>query len=379
LAIRKLRWKQVLPWRVAQQGLSQRWKRADWLEAVRRTGGLQAQVMSAAELELRARVDGLSPNDVESALWEKRTLLKTWAMRATLHLIAVPDLALYAAARSLYDTRNWEYYFKYYGIPARILKAYLEAAPAVLSDQPLTREEFAAAVTDLTGSAELESLILDKGWGTPLKPLAWRGDLAFGPSNGQNVTFVNPARWAGSWRRVEPYPALQEVARRYLRTYGPATPESFARWWELRLVPARKLFRSLEDELEPVSVEGWGAFALKSTLDSMIESAPSGTINLLPLFDAYVMGIGRERAIEPLIAAAHKFKVYREAGWISAVVLADGRMEGVWTYETQRALTTVTIRMFSPPKRAVKKGLAAEAERLGEFLDTRVMIKYESI
>jgi hypothetical protein len=52
-----------------------------------RTGGIQAQVMSAAELALGARVDGLSPQDVQSALWHHRTLVKTWAMRGTLDLI----------------------------------------------------------------------------------------------------------------------------------------------------------------------------------------------------------------------------------------------------------------------------------------------------
>jgi hypothetical protein len=48
------------------------------------------------------------------------------------------------------------------------------------------------------------------------------------------------------------------MARRYLRAYGPAKPEDFARWWELRLVPARKLFQSIEDELE--EAERLGAF-----------------------------------------------------------------------------------------------------------------------
>jgi winged helix DNA-binding protein len=376
VAVKSLKWKQVLAWRVKQQGLSERFKRRQIVEAVRRLGGLQAQVMSAAELGLGMRVDRISPQEVQSALWEKRTLVKTWAMRATLHLIAAKDLSLYAAARSNYETRNWEAFYTYFGVPPKLQQAYLEVAPEVLSDRPLTREEFAAALGERTGSPELYKLISTPGWGTALKPLAWHGDLCFGPSRGQNVTYVHPPKWIGEWEPVEPYPALQEVARRYLCTYGPGTAETFSRWWELRLVPARKLFRSLEDELEPVDVEGWRAFTLKSTLEPLLESRPAGTVNLLPLFDAYVMGIGREWAIEPLIAAAHKFGVYREAGWISAVVLVDGRIEGVWEYENRRNQTLVKVTTFSPLKPAVKKGLEVEAERLGKFLNTVVTLNF---
>src|SRR5438128_12404152 len=116
MAVKSLKWNQVNAWRLSQHCLSPRLKRQDYIKAVTRTGGIQAQVMSAAELALGARVDGLSPQDVQSALWQDRTLVKTWAMRGTLHLIAASDLPLYVAARSLYETRNWTNYFNYYGI-----------------------------------------------------------------------------------------------------------------------------------------------------------------------------------------------------------------------------------------------------------------------
>src|SRR6476620_9471601 len=107
MAVKSLKWNQVTAWRLSQQCLSPRLKRQDFLEAVTRTGGIQAQVMSAAELALWARVDGLIREDVQSARWEDRTLVKTWAMRGTLHLLAASELPLYVAARSVLDTRNW--------------------------------------------------------------------------------------------------------------------------------------------------------------------------------------------------------------------------------------------------------------------------------
>jgi hypothetical protein len=106
MAVKSLKWNQVNAWRLSQQCLSARLKRQDYLKAVTHTGGIQAQVMSAAELALGARVDGLSPDDVQSALWQERTLVKTWAMRGTLHLISASDLPLAAAQQRIAELQH---------------------------------------------------------------------------------------------------------------------------------------------------------------------------------------------------------------------------------------------------------------------------------
>jgi len=49
-------------------------------------GGVQAQVMSFAELQIAVRVD-CNVEDVRDALWKRKTLVKTWLMRGTLQLM----------------------------------------------------------------------------------------------------------------------------------------------------------------------------------------------------------------------------------------------------------------------------------------------------
>ena len=76
--MKSLTWDQVNAWRLAQHGLA---PRVGFMGAVQRMIGVQAQVMSAAELALWVRVDGLRPAEVQAALWQERTLVKTWAGR----------------------------------------------------------------------------------------------------------------------------------------------------------------------------------------------------------------------------------------------------------------------------------------------------------
>lgn len=71
----------------------------DDIEAVaRRLCGLHAQVLSAADLILWARVRGHRPGALHTALWDERSLVETWLMRGTLHLVPADDLPLYVGA-----------------------------------------------------------------------------------------------------------------------------------------------------------------------------------------------------------------------------------------------------------------------------------------
>ena len=372
--MKSLRWNQVHAWRLSQHGLTPRLQREDLVEIVTRTGGMQAQVMTAAELALCTRVEGLLPQDVRSALWHDRALIKTWAMRGTLHLLTASELSLYVAARAWQPAPAWSNYFAEFGLTPAQQASFFSAVPYVLEQGPMTRQQLAEAVSRHTGVAPMRELIASANWGSPLKPFAYRGELCFGPSEGQNVTFVNPKTWLGTWQPIEQEQALKKIARLYLQAYGPATVTDFAQWWGGTKTLAKKLFQAMGDELEEIEVEGWRAFALRATLKPMQRLEASETVHLLPLFDAYILGLGR--GIEPLLSQAYKHLVFRPQGWVSAVVLVNGSVQGVWQHTVRRSQTVVKVRLFSPPAPPVKKGIEAEAERLGDLFKTSVLVEW---
>jgi hypothetical protein len=202
--------------------------------------------------------------------------------------------------------------------------------------------------------------------------------MCFGPGEGRTNTFVNPRKWLGEWKEWDPREAQQEVTRRYLRTYGPATPRDFSFWWDGGGSSyGKKMFELLGDEVETVDVEGWKATALRSTVESMakVEKVKAAdSVRLLPMFDVYVLT--QSRNFEPVLAQEHKGKVFRPAAWVSAVVLVGGRIEGVWEHETRKGQTLVKVRMFGTPAGAVRGGIEAEAERLEGFFDTKVAVEF---
>jgi hypothetical protein len=80
-----------MAFRTRRHHLHQRAPRRALLKVVAAICGMQAQVMSSVELALWARIEGLTPADVRDALCKQRRLVKTWAMRGTLHVLRADD------------------------------------------------------------------------------------------------------------------------------------------------------------------------------------------------------------------------------------------------------------------------------------------------
>lgn len=184
--------------------------------------------------------------DVLHALWNERTLAKTWAMRGTLHLLPAEDVSLYIAARGTGQYRK-PHWLKYHGLTEHDLDALIDAVATVLDGQCLTRRELAAGVAGRV-EARVRST-LQSSWGEFLKPAAFAGVLCFGPSRGREVTFVRPDQWLASWRPWPKDQARSEVLRRYLHAHGPSTRDDFAWWLGIQPATARSPWESIREEL----------------------------------------------------------------------------------------------------------------------------------
>ena len=373
----ELSWESVLAWRVRRQALAERAPAAEWLSVAGRVCGLHAQVQSSAELTLWARVEGLDRGAVADALWSERTLVRTWAMRGTLHLLPAVELARWVGAQGVvkprYEMASWR---KAFGMTSAEAVAVLDAIRDCLGGEPLTRDELADAVAARLGSPRLGEAVRGS-FGTMPKLAAFRGDVVFAPPAGQKVRFTRPDRWLEpGWRPAPPREAMAWVIRRYMSAYGPASRETFARWFGMpSAAQAGKLIAALGDDVAPVSVEGWEGWMLRRDVAEAGASSPSGVVSLLPAFDQYVVAAPREET--PVLAAQHKDRVYRRQGWLSPVLLVDGRMAGTWSHERKGGFLGVTLEPFAPAEDVIRAGAEREAQRLAAYFGDELELVWE--
>jgi uncharacterized protein YcaQ len=370
-----LSWASVLAWRVRRQHLAKRAPHKRALEVVSDIAGLHAQVAASAELTLWARVNGLKRGEVADLLWERKELVKTWAMRGTLHLLPAAELPRYVGALArLRPRHHMPTWLRYHGLEREQAEAMLAAIADALRDAELTREELAATVAERVGEPALAER-LKGGFGDLLKPAAFTGDLCFATSDGQRVRFTHPSGWLGGWEAVDGEQATDAIVRTYLHAYGPAPREQFQRWFGMTSpAEAGRWIKALGDAVEEVDVEGERGWMLAADVEAAAKSEAAGVVRLLPCFDHYV--VAAPRGADAVLAAAHRDRVYRPQGWLSPALLVDGRIEGVWSHELAGDRVTVAFEPFGKPAKHVREGAQAEAERLAKFLGAELDLRW---
>src|SRR5579862_6700216 len=163
----KLRWTQVAAWRAQRHFLFERAPARGALKVASRLCGLHAQVLSSSELALWARVEGLKRGAVARALWKDRTLVKTWAMRGTLHLLPASELNWWHAALATSQRyRHAQAWKNWLGITIEELDRMTEAIGAALNGRMLTREELIDELKRVTGAVALCEKLARDSWGT---------------------------------------------------------------------------------------------------------------------------------------------------------------------------------------------------------------------
>jgi len=336
-----------------RQHLVERAAPSDLLRVVSDICGLHAQVMSSAELSLWARVDGLERDAVADALWRRRTLVKLWAMRGTLHLLPTEELGLWLAGLSTYTNRGMT------GHPE--IDALADAVAEALEGRIVTREELADAV------APEHAELVRFSWGSYLKPASFRGRLCFGPSDDGRVRFTSPATWLGTAiEQPDRETALREIARRFLTAYAPCTAADLGLWFGNGPSRARRMLETLGEEAVEIEL-GW---VLSRDVRELAATEPRDVARLLPAFDPWVAGASR--TVDAFVARQHRPRVYRPQGWFSPVLLVNGRMVGVWRHTTKGRRLVVELEPFGRLPAWARAELEAEAERLAGFFDRQL-------
>jgi hypothetical protein len=324
-------------------------------------------------------VRDLQIGHIEEAL-KKRTIVKAACMRRTLFLVPARDLVIFVrgTARRAEKEVRWA---RGKGVPEPVIEAAIEAALSVL-DQPLTRPEIAERVCQ-TLDVKMRA-IQGGGWGNnrklvgvPVGKLTYpvvdllhlvaaRGVVCYGPYHGNEPTFVRADAWIPRWQDVTREEAEERLLRAYLRAFGPATTADFALWTGITLTDAREIWERQQANFAPVIVEGWAAEVLREDLNQLLQARlEHPVVCLLPHFDTFLLG-HKER--EHLVDLTHRPNIYRPQGWITPVVLVDGRVAGTWEHAREGNRLRIKVAKFGSLPRVVTTGIREEAENLGRFL-----------
>jgi hypothetical protein len=351
--------RRLLGERIARHGLASR-PGTSPSTAARLTTAVQAQDILAARLGVRARATGVDDADVRHAIEHDRTVVRTWLMRGTIHLVESSDLRWLVRLIGPGVARKFRTRWRQLGLTDHILERCVELLPSLLADGPRDRHEIRAGLAE--AGLTLESP--DPQMHThALVYASTIGLICRGPDRGRHSTFVLTDQWLPhAPQGPSGDDALAELARRYFAAYSPATAADFARWSAL---PYARAIRLIRDELQNTDVDGRPGFRLG-------EVEPARGVRLLPAFDNYLVGYQDRAAI--LDPALHGL-VY-QGGMIRPTVLVDGGVVGTWALD--RARDAVTVTPFAPLSAGTRRSVDGEVADVGRFLGRDLTLTFSS-
>jgi hypothetical protein len=349
-------------------------------DVVRAISGAHAQIVTAGELSIGIRIEGIGRSAIRDALWTERSLVKTFGPRGTVHLLPTDDLPIWAGALGAVPVPPHRMPPEARMTPDQI-EAVIDAIAASLADAELTTDELNDEVAARAGSWAADRVMpafqdLWPRWRQITDLAANRGALCFGQSRGRKVTYTNPHRWLPGFRPLDGASAVAEIIRRYLWAYGPATSNDFARWFATPPRWAADAFGALGGELAPVRLEDRVCWQLAADADLPGGDPPRG-VRLLPYFDAYTVGAHPRSLLFP--GRAFERALARGQAGNYPVVLVDGTVAGIWHQGGAGRNLDITVELFAPLEADRRRDLDDQAARLADFVDARPRLTFGTV
>jgi hypothetical protein len=326
-------------------------------------GAIQAQDYPAAKWGIGLRLPGTTEGDIEKVIAE-RSIVRTWALRGTLHLLAAADIRwVLALIRRSVIARHGPYNRRL-GLDEAVFahsRAVMEKA--LHGCKLLTRKELAAILEEnKIPTHELRMNFL-------LYRAALDGVICFGPLRGKQETITLLEEWLPLYPEKSREEALAEMAIRFFVSHGPATVKDFAWWSGLPAVDVKTAFELVKSELTSTGENG-------NTYWQGRDNPPAAGFSLggalAPYYDEYLAGYAdRQALLHPKIDT----RVDMTFGLLNPTILIGGRIAGDWKRTFEKRNVVITCQPYYEFGEDEIEEVEGAARRFADFLGMLAVVK----
>jgi len=346
---------QAVAFRVAAHNLHEMLP-PDGLVAAASVASIQDTPPGNAGVALAARVAKLTPELLESALHDDRTLLRMLAMRGAAHVVPRDDGVVFGPGALAVDETSLQEQlagaWSAVGSPSwsarEALGSVIGVLVAVLADaEPRTKGQLSEALhgrvpPDLEPWCDVCDVhhVPDQ----LLRLAGTAGVYVYGWPQDRRQMLMATDIWLGEPLGGDIAAARLELARRFVHAYGPVTPRQFAMWTGVSAAEARDRFYSIGSELVDVKLDGATAMVLKADRETLSDPPLASGARLLPAGDPFLAQRDRSTLVPD---KARQRALWRPVG-SPGLVLMTGHPVGTWRARTTGSRLHVTVDAFRP-------------------------------
>jgi hypothetical protein len=292
---------------------------------------------------------------VEKAI-ERKTIVRTWAMRGTLQFVAAKDYRwihdlIAPRFRGTDSARN-----RQLGLDAGVFrKSNRHITGALRREKIMTRDEIGALLRS-AGIDPRENRLSHLLHFATMHQL-----ICYGPRRGKEITFVLLDEWIPSMRTMTREEAMAELAKRYFISRGPATLRDFVWWSGLSLREARQGLEGVSRFLTATEIEGnvyW------SPGHSLAGTRTPARVRLLAGFDEMLIAYADRSA---MLDETIRHRAIYSNGVFHPVILIDGTAAGIWRPMIKGRSVIMRSELFGSPSAADRQAIEKAFERYRRF------------
>ncbi|MEJ1241798.1 winged helix DNA-binding domain-containing protein [Chryseolinea sp. T2] len=324
-------------------------------DVVRQLLAVQAQDYLGSMWAIGQRLPGSDETIVERSI-ANGSLIRTWPMRGTLHLVAAEDarwLCDFLAARVLPKTRS---VYQKAGLDSSVFKKSerliikaLEKEPVLTRDEMYERLEKGGIATGNSRGLHITGY------------MAITGRICLGPRKGKQHTIVLRDEWLRTAKEFQPDDIQQTLAERYFAGHGPATVQDFAWWSGLTLTEARQAIDKASSALRTIKVKDITYYET-SDADSK-KTTKFNVTHLLPAYDEFTVAY-KDRTL--LLPQNQRDRSSMEV--LSPVMSVNGALMGTWSRSLVKSRINFQLKPFGTITAAQRTKINAQIKKYAAFV-----------
>jgi hypothetical protein len=328
-------------------------------------GAVQAQDYPGAKWALALRMNRASASMIDSA-FAAGTILRTHVLRPTWHFVAPADIRWMLALSKSRISVAMAPYNRRLELDATVFRRSRRAiARALRGGVQLTRQELKAVLQGAginPGSIQRLAHIVIQA--------ELDGVICSGAARGSQSTYALFEERVPASRPLARDQALEELARRYFASHGPAQLRDFAWWAGLTLGDARAGVAMAERDLVQDTVDGKTYWLSSSTRPH----SRSRAAYLLPIYDEYLIAYKDRSAA--LDTSSWSRVVARNP--FSAPVVVDGQVVGAWKQALGKGPMVIRIKPFTSIAKCDAAAIEGAVRSYGDFLGRDPELTWQS-
>ncbi|MFW9873176.1 MAG: winged helix DNA-binding domain-containing protein [Candidatus Thorarchaeota archaeon] len=332
--------------------------------------GLHSTGLPTSYLSLLARTNNFEKTDLERELYTIKSLGRIRGMRRTLFIVTRNLIPIVHTATFKLIEKFFQKFLEVRGVSLKEYQVISSQILEILKGVELSASEIRKKLNSNLDIPAIIQVMCDYGLllrGRPIKD--WkdrRNRYALFSEYFPNIDLLE----------FTEEQAIQKLIKKYIKAYGPVNENDISWWSGLTVSTMRKVLNNIEPQIERIMISGLkGEFMIfEDDMEDLknSENPQEPTISFLPELDPYPMGYkNRDKYID----RNNYNNVFDKSGNISATILLNGMVIGVWDTENKK-IPVIKIFLFQPLGGELRNQLYEKACDVGKFyFDKEVTIK----